>query len=413
MMKLLIILIAMHSLEKYSFLKKTPLEFNERLSQLYDCRVYLKREDQQVTRSFKIRGALNKIQQSDPEKLKRGVVTCSAGNHAQGVAYACRHIGIKCTVYIPDTTPLQKQQRIESIGGDQLDLRIIGHNFDASLEHALQYARQNDLLFIHPFNDPDVIAGQGTISHEILSELVPDIMICPIGGGGLISGQINFKNQHKHNYNIIGVQPLKAPSMAVSVQNRKLTKIQSVDTFVDGASVQQPGDITFNLCLDNVDQIELIDNNLLCHTIVQLYQEDGCIVEPAGALSVACLSQIKHQIKGKTVVCIISGGNNDIRRNSEFVKRSLIHQGLAHYFVLHFPQRPGVLEDYIKLVLAETFIDIIRFEYLKKDNSNFGSVFIGLQLKVATDLPLLINKLNQNYKYAKIEPDDPLFDFLV
>ncbi len=405
----------MRSIYQYPFLKKTPLELNERLSKLYQCQVYLKREDQQVTRSFKIRGALNKIHQThltDPDKLKRGVVTCSAGNHAQGVAYSCKHLGIKSIIYIPDTTPLQKQRRIESIG---TELRIIGNTFDESLMHALQFSRENDLLFVHPFDDPDVIAGQGTISQEILSVLTPDVMICTIGGGGLISGQIVHRNGLSANYNIIGVQPLLAPSMYTSLVNKQLTRLDSIDTFVDGASVKQPGQLTFKLCLDNVQRIVLVDNDRLSHTIERMYDDDGIVVEPAGALAVAALSQLQDIIVGRKVVCIISGGNNDIRRSSEFVERSEAHQGLVHYFLIRFPQRPGALEEFISKVLSGSGIDIVRFDYVKKNNRRFGPVLIGLELKKASDINELTYKLNQKYIYKRFNPDDDelTYDYVV
>lgn len=409
------ITLTLKSIYQYSFVKNTPLEFNNRLSQLYNCQVYLKREDQQVTRSFKIRGALNKIHQTyqiNPSKIMRGVVTCSAGNHAQGVAYSCKHLGIKSIVYIPDTTPLQKQRRIEHLGAE---LRIIGQTFDESLMHALKFSKENDLVFVHPFDDPDVIAGQGTISQEILPILSPDIIICPIGGGGLISGQIAYRNKFsKIKYSIIGAQPINAPSMLTSINNGQLTKLESIDTFVDGASVKQAGILTFNQCMNNIDRIELIDNDQLCHTIEQLYNDDGIIAEPAGALSVAALSQLQDVIVGRKVVCIISGGNNDIRRNSEFVERSLIHQGLVHYFVIRFPQRPGALEDFINKVLSGSSVDIVRFEYLRKNNRSYGSVLLGLELKKSSDINQLINKLNQTYKYKRINPEDePTYDYII
>jgi threonine dehydratase len=412
------------------FLKRTPLELNQRLSQLYRCQVYLKREDQQLTRSFKIRGAFNRIRQIPDEKLKRGVVTCSAGNHAQGVAYSCRFKRVHCTVFVPDTTPVQKQERIVELGrhyesseaSDQRDgvveyarLEVVGKTFDDSLRKALEFAESNDQIFIHPFNDPDVIIGQGSVSDEIFREgLRPDFLICPIGGGGLVSGQLLYRETHGLRHQIVGVQPEGAPSMARSLQERRLVRLDQIDTFVDGASVQTPGGLTHDYCQRFLDRCLLVGNNGLCDQLIRLYQEDGIITEPAGTLSIAGLEQLREEIRGKTVVCVVSGGNNDILRCGEFLERALIYRGLLHYFVIKFPQRPGALEEFIVTVLSKTGIDIVRFEYLKKSNKSLGSVLIGLQLRIKSDFALLIDRLNGfSYQYEEIKPDNPLYNFLV
>ena len=395
------------------FIKKTDLQYNLRLSKLYGANIYLKREDQQTTRSFKIRGAYNKII-SNPDV--KHVVTCSAGNHAQGVAYTCRELNIKCTIFIPICTPMQKQERIIEFGKEYLDLQVIGSNFDESLACALKFSEENNCMFVHPFNDKDVIMGQATISHEILEEIEIDYLICPVGGGGLISGQIIYSDHIYSTYNIIGVEPENADSMKISINNDMLTKIKDLDTFVDGAAVKIPGDITFNICNDYDTDIYVVSNGELCDNIVNLYNYDGIIAEPAGALSVTALRQLadKNDIIGKTIVCIISGGNNDFSRGSEFIEKSLIYHGLIHYYILRFRQGPGALEEFIQNVMSGTGIDIKLFGYSKKTDKNFGSVLLGIKLKNKDDKTIFEDRLGENkIKYQYVDPNNPLFDFIV
>jgi threonine dehydratase len=357
-----------------TFVKKTPLEFNNELSVLYKSNVYLKREDLQTTRSFKIRGAYNKISKN-VDSINH-VVTCSAGNHAQGVAYVCNQYKINHTIFIPTCTPIQKQKRIEDIGKEFLKLNIIGNNFDESLKHALEFAKQNEYIFVHPFDDIDVIEGQSNVSKEIVDEIKPDAVVCCIGGGGMISGQLLYRKwfNKEYEYKIFGVEPENADGMNKSLKAKQIEIVDNLDTFVDGASVKRVGNVTFDICKNNkIENIFIVDNNKLCHTIVKLYQEHGIITEPAGALTVACLDKLfafDSSLIGKNVVCIVSGGNNDVMRYSEFIERSLIYQGLCHYYIIQFDQRPGSLEQFVNKVLSGTSIDIKRFEYLKKTNKS-------------------------------------------
>ena len=305
-------------------IKKTPIQFCDRLSKLYNAKIYLKREDLQITRSFKIRGALNKILNYNNTK---NVVCASAGNHAQGVGYVCDLLNIQGDIFIPNKTPLQKVQSIEIY--KNINLHKFGENFNSCLQEAQLYSQKNNYLFIHPFNDYQIIDGQSTIGYEIFQEMEPDYIVCSVGGGGLISGLIDSSKLFKTK--IIGVEPEGADSLNVSLQNNKIVKLDNIDTFVDGASVEKIGDITFSYCQKYQPNIHIINKYKLCNEIINLYQNEGIITEPAGALSVAALSYIDN-IENKTIVCIISGGNNDLSRYSEMIEYSLQYENIKHYF---------------------------------------------------------------------------------
>ncbi len=388
------------------FINKTPLEFNERLSKKYNADIFFKREDFQKTRSFKIRGSLNKIiKQKDINQI----VCASAGNHAQGVSYACNLLNLKSKIFVPNITPPQKINRIINFGNNEMDLVKYGNTFDECLEQALNYSDNNDGTFIHPYNDLDIIEGQATLSYEIQQDLIPDSIISCIGGGGLISGLGSFQN----NIKIFGAEPKGAHSMYLALKNNQPTRIENLDTFVDGASVGKIGDLTFQISKEflNYRDIKVIPNGLICNEMISLYQEEGIIVEPAGCLSVCALNYLKpEQIKGKKIVCILSGGNNDIMRYPEILEKNLIYLGLKHYYIIEFSQKPKELKKFILNVLGQND-DITRFEYIKKTNKNYGNVLLGVETK---DNKLLEKKLREsNFKFRKIQENDLIYSYLV
>lgn len=394
-------------------IKKVPLQHCDRLSSLYNAKVFLQREDLQKTRSFKIRGAANKIFSLTDKQKNYGLVTCSAGNHAQGVAYLCNKLDINGTIFIPTCTPLQKKNRILTIGKNRITLKMIGNNFDDALTFANKYTLENNLTFVHPFDDNKVIEGQGTILEDIYKKIEPDYIIATIGGGGLCSGLCLVRNKKKKLTKIVGVQTQGCPSMYNSLMQNKICKLEKFDTFSEGSSVSSPGKLTFEICKSNLTDVLLVNNNHLSQTIVDLYQNNGIITEPAGALSVAGLELIKETIFNKTIVCIISGGNNDIMRYNEIIEKSLIHRGLMHYFIVQFPQIPGALRIFVTDILGKND-DITRFEYMKKSNKSYGSVLIGIQLQDPNDIENILKNLDMcNYKYTKITQDDTLYSLLI
>lgn len=392
-------------------IKKTNLEYNFRLSEKYNCNIYFKREDQQYVRSFKIRGAFNKIYNNKNDY--NFITTASAGNHAQGVALSCKILKKKCKIFLPKTTPRQKIERIRSIGKDFIDIKLIGNNVDDSLKKSIEYSNRNNSLFVHPFNDLDIIYGQSTICQEIYNEIEPDYIVSGVGGGGLISGIGSYVKTFNKKCKIIGVEPENANSMHLSLKNKKITTIENLDTFVDGAAVKTVGDLTYEIGKEVIDDIFTIGKNKLCNNIVDVYQKDGIILEPAGGLSISGLDNIKKKIVGKNIVCILSGGNNDILRYTEIVERALIYKELKHYFLIDFNQKPGQLKQFVNDILLNN-IDITRFEYLKKTNREKGSVFLGIELNNVNQLEAIIKNMNgYNYNYIKINEDDLLYSYLI
>lgn len=391
----------------------TPLEINKRLSSLYNTNIYYKREDLQITRSFKLRGSLNKI-----KKIKEntnGLICASAGNHAQGFAYSCNKLNLNGTIYVPQITPSQKLNRIRYYGKDNITIKLYGNNFQECLDKAVNESNETKQCFVHPFDDYDIINGQATIAYEIYKNQIPDFIICPVGGGGLISGISQYSKIINPNCIIIGVEPENANSLTLAIQNNKPTLIENIDTFVDGASVPIIGNKTFEISRDNVDKIYTISKGKICHDIINCYQDDGIILEPAGALPISCLDYLKqdYNLNGKNVVIIVSGGNNDVTRYNEIMKLNLEYMGLVHYFVIEFNQVPNQLRQFINNILDENS-DIIRFEYIKKTNSMYGNVLIGIQLSNKNKLDILLEKLNNhNIKYNKIEQDDLYYDILI
>lgn len=392
---------------KYDIISNTPLQLNQRLSKKYNCNIYLKREDLQTVRSFKIRGAFNKIfNLKDEEKLK-GVVCASAGNHAQGVALTCSTLKIKSDIFIPEQTPLQKADRIKFFGGDYCTVYKIGKNFNDCLNKSLEFCKNNKKVFIHPYNDIHTILGQATIAHEIYQSIKPDIILTTIGGGGIASGISLYNSEVNNNCKIIGVEADTCDGMYQSIKNNKVTSINITDDFIDGASVSKVGDLTFSICKKYLDRIEIVKTGKVCETLLDIYQNDGIISEPAGALPISCLDNMDlSEIKDKNIVCILSGGNNDVSRYPEIMERCLQYQNLKHYYLVRFAQTPGQLKKFINSVLSEND-DICRFEYIKKTNKEFGDVLIGIQVSDPSNIIKVDYELKKNnFDYIKLNKDN-------
>jgi threonine dehydratase len=384
------------------YINNTPLEYSERLSKIYSCNVYLKREDLQKTRSFKIRGALNKI--INLQNVKNGIVCASAGNHAQGVGFSANMLNLDCDIFIPTNTPLQK---VNSISKYNINLHKFGINLNDTLEKAKEFSINNNKVFIHPYDDIDIIYGQGTVGLEIYNEINPDIIVSCVGGGGLISGLLlSSKNK---NTEIIGAEPYGCANMYESIKNNEIIRFKDYDTFVDGASVESIGNLNFKICNHNLKQLIKVNNQKLSHEIVNLYQEDGIITEPAGALSVAALEQIQN-IKDKNVVCIVSGGNNDISRYSEITEYALQYINTKFYLLIEFNQIPGQLKYFVSNILSSKD-DITRFEYIKKNNRKFGTVLLGIETNDINQIKKKLN--NNNIKFKQILENDDLYKILI
>ena len=391
------------------YIINTPLHFSERLSNKYQANIFLKREDLQNTRSFKIRGALNKILIN--KNNDKNFICASAGNHAQGVAFSCNLINKKGIIFLPTTTPLQKIKRIKHFGKNNIELKIQGNNFQEALKYSLEYSYKNDYNFIHPYNDLDIILGQSTIAYEIFKEMNPNYIISSIGGGGLISGINTYNNIMNYKSKIIGSEPENADSMTQAFLNNNPIELKYLDTFVDGASVKKVGDITYNLCKESLHDIKVINNGKLCHDLLDIYQEEGIILEPAGVLSVSALDLLdKNEIKGKNIVCILSGGNNDVSRYPEIIEKSLIYQNLKHYYIIEFTQKPKQLKRFISNVLGEKD-DITRFEYIKKTNKTFGNVLICIE--TSDNFSFENNLIQNNFNFKKINENDLIYSYLI
>lgn len=394
---------------------RTPLLFNQILSEQYDSNIVLKREDLQVVRSYKIRGAYNKIQSLSKHQLNFGIVCASAGNHAQGVAMACRLKGIDGTIYMPAPTPSQKVNQVKMFGKEFIDVVLTGDTFDDAYADALDYSSKQGAAFIPPFDDQKIIEGQGTVGKEIIEDnSAPiDYLILPIGGGGLAAGVSSYFKVLSPNTKIIGVEPAGAPAMQRSLNAGEVVVLDKIDKFVDGAAVKRVGDLTFEICRENLSNVITVPEGRVCGEILRLYNEQAIVVEPAGALSIAALADLKDEIKGKNVVCIVSGSNNDITRTAEIKERSLLHEGLKHYFIINFPQRAGALREFLTDVLGPDD-DISHFEYSKKNSRSKGPALIGIELQREKDFSGLIGRLEANnirYEYINDQPD--LFHYLI
>ena len=393
---------------------RTPLVLNQNLSRRYHCNVYLKREDLQVVRSYKIRGAYNMMSSFPEEILKKGVVCSSAGNHAQGFAYSCKKLNVKGVVFMPIITPKQKVDQTRMFGEDFVEIKLIGDTYDDCAIAAKKFTAENDMVFIPPFEDLRIIEGQATVALEILEDLsVIDYLLVPVGGGGLASGVGTYFKTYSPKTRIIGLEPEGAPSMVEAFKAGQPVTLDKIDRFVDGAAVKRTGDLTFSICREMLDALDLVPEGRICSTILRLYNEDAIVVEPAGALSIAGLENLKDSIRGKNVVCIVSGSNNDIDRMPEIKERSLQYEGLKHYFLIRFAQRPGALKEFVNNVLGPTD-DITRFEYMQKTDKESGPAVVGIELASRADYDALLGNMKKyQIDFTEINKSDTLFSLLV
>lgn len=395
--------------------ENTPLMLNLPLSERYGAKIWLKREDLQLVRSYKIRGAYNKIAGLSDEERSRGVVCASAGNHAQGVALACSRLGIEGTIFMPKPTPNQKINQVKMFGRDNINIILTGDTYDDACAEATAFCEKNGESFIHPFNDPQIIEGQATLGLDILNEAqgTVDYILLPIGGGGLISGVGSVFKSLSPETRVIGVESAGAASMQAAFDAGEPVTLSEIETFADGIAVRRVGDVTFDICRDVVNKLVQVPEGDICTTILSLYNESAIVVEPAGAVSVTALEAIRDEIKGKNVVCVISGSNNDITRMEEIKERSLLQQKLKHYFIVRFPQRPGALREFLENVLGPDD-DITHFAYTKKNSRERGPAVVCIELHNASDFEPLIERMKKRqiaYEYLNDKPD--LFQFLV
>ena len=393
----------------------SPLEKHQRFSEKYNCQMFFKREDLQQVRSYKIRGAYNKISSLSPEKIKQGIVCASAGNHAQGVALSCYLLKIKGKIYMPTPTPNQKVEQVKMFGKQYVEMVLVGDTFDDSYHEAIKECEKFGKPLVHPFNDPKVIEGQGTVGLEIIqqSKIPIDYIFIPVGGGGLASGLSTAVKALSPKTKIIGVEPAGAPSMSQSIDKGEIIKLNQIEKFVDGASVKRVGDLTFEICYRNLDFMTTVHEGKICQTILEMYNKDAIVAEPAGVMSLAVLDDFKDEIKGKTVVCLVSGSNNDITRTPEIEERALLYANLKHYFIIKFPQRPGALREFVVDILGPND-DITHFEYTKKVNRENDVAVVGIQLKSQQDLKPLISKLKTHNFFGDYINDKPdLFQLMV
>jgi len=393
----------------------TPLMKNENLSERFAAQVYLKREDLQPVRSYKLRGAYHKMSSLSENDAKSGVVCASAGNHAQGVAFACRKLNINAVIYMPVTTPAQKIKQVKLFGKEHIEVVLKGDTFDDAYNEALQYSQTKNAVFVHPFDDESVISGQGTVGLEILEDTKEpiDYIFFPVGGGGLAAGVATVFKQLSPETKLIGVEPEGAASMKTSLENGKNTALTDIDKFVDGTAVKRVGDKTFEICQNLLDEVIAVPEGKVCSTILRLYNEEAIVVEPAGALSIAALDLYKTQLEGRNVVCIVSGSNNDITRMEEIKERSLMFEGLKHYFIIKFPQRPGALREFVNDVLGARD-DITYFQFTKKNNREDGPAVVGIELKYHSDLGTLKEKMKiKKISYQHLNEQKELFTHLI
>ncbi len=393
----------------------TPLLSNYTYSNQYDANVFLKREDLQQVRSYKIRGAYNKISSLSEEELSNGIVCASAGNHAQGVALACSKMKIFGTIFMPTPTPKQKVEQVKMFGGEYVDIQLSGDTFDDAYNAARYVSDSLGKTFVHPFNDEKIIEGQGTVGLEIIEQSAKpiDYVFVPVGGGGLASGLSSVFKILSPETKVIGVEPEGAPSMKTAFEKGENLKLNNIDKFVDGAAVQQVGDITYKICKENLAEMITVPEGKVCQTILDMYNKDAIVVEPAGALTLAALELYRDKIKGKNVVCVVSGSNNDITRTAEIKERALLFNGLKHYFIIRFPQRAGALKEFVMDVLGKND-DITFFEYSKKTSRENGPAVVGVEIEKVEDLQPLIDRMKERNFYGEYLNNKPnLFEFLV
>jgi threonine dehydratase len=396
-------------------IRRTPVELSDRLTALLGIPVLLKREDIQLGRSYKVRGAYNMISSLTDEERSRGVVCASAGNHAQGVAFSCRQLGIHGRVFLPGNTPRQKRQRIQAIGGEWIEPIVVGSSYDEASAAAHEDSKRSGAVHVHPFDDPRTIAGQGTVAMEITDQIGAelDTVVVPVGGGGLLAGTLLWIKERFPQVHVIGAEPAGAASMRAAIKNGSPIALDNIDTFVDGAAVGRVGELTFPLVRDLVDELVVVAEGAVCTEMLELYQIDGIIAEPAGALASAAAAAMTTRTPTGPLVCMVSGGNNDVSRYAEVVERSLLYEGLRHYFLVTFPQEPGALRHFLDEVLTSGE-DIIVFEYVKKNNRETGPALVGIELERASDLDSLLARMADSpLKIEQVPPGSPLFTFLL
>ena len=394
---------------------KTPLQKSERLSEEVGRPVYLKREDLQICRSFKVRGAYVRMAAMDEDERAAGVVCASAGNHAQGVAYACAHLGIKGTIFLPASTPRQKRKRIATIGGKWVEPVIVGGAFDEANRVAGEAAKEGGKVYVHPYDDPYTIAGQGSIAVDLDSQLPEDtdMILIPVGGGGLIAGMATWLKAHRPGIRIVGVESAGAASMKAALEAGNPVSLDRVDSFVDGTAVGRAGDLTYQVVRDLVDDIVVVPEGAVCTEMLDLYHSEGVIAEPAGALASAAARNFLPQIPNGSVICLVSGGNNDLSRYAEVTERSGRYEGLRHYFLVTFNQEPGALRSFLNDVLSEGE-DIIYFQYTKKNNRDTGPALVGIELPDPTDIKGLRRRMAASpLQVQEIDPSSQIFKILV
>ena len=398
-----------------ALVRPTPLQYNKRLSQKYGANIYIKREDQQEVRSFKIRGAYNKLLSLSEAEKGKGVVSASAGNHAQGVAYGCQALGIQGTIFMPKGTPNQKVRKVKHFGGEMVEVRLEGNNFDEAKEASLALCKNEDRVYVHPFDDPFTIAGQGTIAKEIFdhADFKPDYILASVGGGGMVAGIGIYSKQVSPETQLIAVEAQGQESMKESLALGKPTTLEDINTFAEGTAVKTPGDLSFSIAREVIDRNVVVEIGHVCSEMIDLYQNEGIVVEPSGALPFAGLEHIRGDIRGKNVVCVICGGNNDILRYPEIMEKSLIWQGLKHHFIINFSQRPGELKRLVNDVLTEDE-DIVMFEYIKKNNREKGPALIAIELSRAEDLEGLLERFQAHHiDHQRIDPEDEFYSILL
>jgi threonine dehydratase len=396
-------------------LEPTPFKKNNNLSDIYDAEIYLKREDLQIVRSYKIRGAYNKIRSIEPETLKYGIVCASAGNHAQGVAFSCNKLQIMGSIFMPTTTPKQKIEQVRMFGKEYIDIVLTGDTFDAANAAAIEFANKSGRTFIPPFDDCKVMEGQGTIGLEIMEQAKEklDYIFVPIGGGGLASGLGAYIKAVSPETKIIGVEPAGAPCMKTAIEKGEVIELDKIDKFVDGAAVKKAGALTYNVCKEVLDDIVVVPEGAVCTTIIQMYNKSAIVVEPAGALSSAALRFYADKIKGKKVACIVSGSNNDITRMEEIREKSLLYEGLKHYFLINFPQKSGAILSFIRDVIGPTD-DLVYIQYIRKTNKESGPALIGIEVSAKEDFDALVRRMDAHgISYEYINENNKLFEILI
>jgi threonine dehydratase len=392
----------------------TGLQFNARLSEQTGAEVWLKREDLQQVRSYKIRGAYNLIAQLGQAERDSGVLCASAGNHGQGVAFACARLGIKGRVFLPGTTPRQKRERILALGEGMVELVVSGDTYDEAAAASKIAAFETGATLVPAFDDVRTIAGQGTVAKEIVEQFgqAPDVLLVPVGGGGMLAGCLTWLGEHHPAVKVVGLEPAGAACLSEAMKAGAPFDLPKIDTFVDGAAVRRAGDLTFAIAQHYRPQMVVVPEGRVCSEMLELYQIDGIIAEPAGALATAGLGLFRPE-PGQKVVAIVSGGNNDVSRYAEIVERSLVYEGRKHYFMVNFPQEPGALRRFLDDVLGPND-DITHFEYTKRSNRELGPALVGIELGDPADYPGLIQRLEASpIGFEVVEPDSPFYRFLV